>query len=175
MLKDIIITIISVLGAGTIALIVAYMDRRQARQIEMHRLDPTVPLTPPPNVVRVFLSKNSSRLYSALACVWTVGTLIRDISKAGPVTRFDVLYISMEVGSLFYVFVMTLIAESTRSAYRVSRMQLDVFDHLFERIGAMEKFLAVKKTVTQQAPAVEGPESKIGELPASTSSDNLYD
>lgn len=44
------IAIFGVAVTGVIPLVIAYMHRKQMRQLELHRLDPNIPVIPPHGV-----------------------------------------------------------------------------------------------------------------------------
>ena len=51
------ITAAGVVVAAVVALVVNYQNRKQARQIELYRRDPSVGLIPPPHAFMAFLKK----------------------------------------------------------------------------------------------------------------------
>jgi hypothetical protein len=62
------ITVGGIVMAAIITLIVADQNRKQMRQLEAHRLDPSIGLIPPPHPVFLFLRK-----YLATLCVGGYG------------------------------------------------------------------------------------------------------
>lgn len=52
--------------AAAVALIVAHMARKQARQIKLHRIDPSVPLVSPPHVFTRFLKGYGPLIFSVV-------------------------------------------------------------------------------------------------------------
>jgi len=93
------ITLIGILVTAGVALLAAYLQRLQMRQIEAFRIDPSAGLIPPPNPVWKFV-KTYWLLFSggglAVALV-SVGT--------GPllVTQTWVLVIATGVGMIFFL------------------------------------------------------------------------
>ena len=78
-------------------LIVGYLHRKQMRQIEAFKINPSVGLKPPPNAVRMFLKSNILLLCAAVAVVF----LITDVLSKAPVTRYEIFLIAVDVVSIF--------------------------------------------------------------------------
>ena len=85
------------------AFIIAYLHRKQMRQVEAHRRDPAVGLIPPPHPLTLFYRKHSALLtIGPLSILWIVLQFFRE----GPVTRYSVLAIAVSVGAIvFAVFI----------------------------------------------------------------------
>jgi hypothetical protein len=85
---------LSIVVSAVVALIVAAQHRRQARQIEMHREDPSVPLKPPPHPVTRALKASASYLALIPGACMLLAHLVSAMGREGPVTRVEVFDIS---------------------------------------------------------------------------------
>jgi ABC-type arginine/histidine transport system permease subunit len=106
--------VISVLGivvAAFIALSVAYMQRKQMRQIEAFRLDPKVGLIPPPHPIGKFWDRYWGLIISSVV---PVGWNVWELFQHGAVTRLDVVIISTNIGVLVIAIVMEVIRSYVR-------------------------------------------------------------
>ena len=56
----VVISLVGIAVTSVIALLIAYMQRSQMRQIEAHKSDPSVPLKPPPHRIWAWLRNNVS-------------------------------------------------------------------------------------------------------------------
>ena len=94
-----IIGIAAIVVSSVTAIIVAYYHRRQMRQIEAFRVDPTVGLKPPPTPLRSFLSRN-------LTLIVGVGLpgipLALLLTEQGQITHWTIFSISVAVGAIFF-------------------------------------------------------------------------
>lgn len=96
------ISIAGMIVAAWVALHVAAKSRQQARQIEAHREDPTIPLEPPRHPFECFLKTYG--VYIAFL-IFDVFVLERDMHKTTPITRGDVLYIVLDVVAIIAMIV----------------------------------------------------------------------
>jgi hypothetical protein len=86
---------------GTIvALSIAASNRKQSRQIELHRLDPTVPLVPPSHPFYAFTKRNG--IPFLIACL-NLYILVNELMGTGPITRSQVFEIAFSTAVLFAV------------------------------------------------------------------------
>ena len=84
--------------AGTItAATTAALQRKQMRQIELHRADPSVPLLPPPHPLTLFCKKWSALIVGV--CI-NLAFLISAFTRVGPITRLEVLSIAVFTSAL---------------------------------------------------------------------------
>jgi len=87
--------------AAAITLIVAYSHRKQMRQIEAFRRDPSVGLLPPPLPFVLFLKRRY-----ALLIIVPIGVfnLIYELTRQTPVTRGSVFWIVLAVATIMLGF-----------------------------------------------------------------------
>lgn len=137
MLTAIVVALVTVIGAGTIALVIAYMDRRQVRQIEAHRLDPSVPLRPPPNAFRRFLVRRGLQLWCLASIAWYACTLHSDVLKQGPITRGEILSIALHVAAVITLVGALLLDEVLRRAGYIAERHFDLMKRVFEDIDSV--------------------------------------
>lgn len=124
-----IISIASIVVAAGVALYIAAMSRKQMRQVELHRMDPSVSLIPPPHPATRFLKRY--RVFVA-GIVINLIVLIVESFRSGPITRVQVLNIVVPTVAMGVFFVLFLIAklfdqiiEVFRSAWDASRKEPD--------------------------------------------------
>lgn len=86
-------TIISAILAAAVALYIAFLHRRQMRQIEARRLDQTLPLKPPPSALWVWFTKYMFLIVGIMPAV----NLISLLNESTPVTRRTIFDISLSV------------------------------------------------------------------------------
>lgn len=91
-----IVTAVGIVVAAVVALVVNYQNRKQARQIELFRKDPSVGLKPPPHPWLVFLRKNWYHFIYLIGiifyiCRWTIQDLQHSY-HAGVSAAMFVLY-----------------------------------------------------------------------------------
>ena len=88
----IILTLAGVLIPSAVALVVAYLHRKQMRQVEAFRLDPSVGLVPPPSTITRFLKQNRLIL---VATVLAPALLIAQGLLPGPISAWRVIGIAL--------------------------------------------------------------------------------
>ncbi|MEO8594107.1 MAG: hypothetical protein ABI759_12365 [Candidatus Solibacter sp.] len=89
---------LTLLGFG-VALYIAYLHRRQMRQIEAAKANSEAGLIPPPNPVRAFIQNNLILLVSVGNSV----TLLHELFSAEPITRHTIFFMGLNFcGILIY-------------------------------------------------------------------------
>jgi hypothetical protein len=111
-----------------VTLIVAAMHRKQMRQIELHRVDPTVPLVPPAHPITQSLKK---RVVFIINIGVNLLLLANELRKTGPMTRGDVFSIALLICVLTFVVTME-VAGSLIKAYALGLQGRDVNDRPFQ-------------------------------------------
>jgi hypothetical protein len=136
------ITAFGIVVGAIVTLSVAYLHRKQMRQIELHRADPIVPVTPPPHAVTVFLKQRWYLWYSLLFGGFDLGMLITDLNKTTPVTRGVVFDITLGMIGVTLMALMP-VAISTFSvlnrAGETASKTIDVLVAMSDRIKKIEK------------------------------------
>jgi len=89
--------------ATVVTLSVAYMQRKQMRQIELHRADSKVPLTPPHHWVTLLVKRN---WYFLLFGGFDLAMLIKHLNETTPLTRTEVFSIVLDTVAVFVMAVM---------------------------------------------------------------------
>jgi len=100
------ITILGIVISASVALIVAYLHRRQMRQIELYKSDPTVGLTPKSNRLTAFVM---SKWDSFFAFGGPILILISEFSRDAPITRITIFNISVSLALLLGNFILALV------------------------------------------------------------------
>lgn len=136
------ITAFGIIVGATVTLSVAYLHRKQMRQIELHRADPSVPVTPPPHGITLFFKRNFWYWYCLVFGGFNLWALIRDLGKNTPVTRAVVFDISLDMIGVFFMALFTLLSamlnRDARNAEVADKM-LDVLVGMTHRIEKIEK------------------------------------
>ena len=101
-----VVMLIGILVAAAVALTVGHLQRKQMRQIELYRRDPTVGLIPPSNFLTRFVG---SRWDSIIGFGAPSIGLIVELFDPAPVNRISVLLISISIAFLFLHFVMIIV------------------------------------------------------------------
>jgi hypothetical protein len=125
------LAILAIIAAATVSLIVAHLHRKQMRQIELHRLDPTVPLTPPPSPVTRFL-RNYGPLILNLSL--NVGILVNELRKTGPITKAQIFTIALSTAGLAVAFMLELQRQLELRVY-------NTIDKLVNLIGGIHNII----------------------------------
>jgi hypothetical protein len=98
------LTLISIAAA----LAIAYMHRKQMRQIELRRVDPTLPVHPPPHPVTRFIKSYGIYVWCLGWAGYDVVLLIRDLRKTTPVTREVVAFIVEDTIAIVLMIVLAM-------------------------------------------------------------------
>lgn len=137
------ITLFGIVIAAVVALIIAYLQRKQMRQIELHRADPTVPLVPPPHAVTQFIKSNFWYGYSLAFMLWVLYVLKRDLSQSTPVTRTTVLYICIDVGAFILTIIFIVLVSINRWITASFRSHERVWDILKMMTKSIQELVTV--------------------------------
>ena len=126
--------------SGT-ALLVAYWHRKQMRQNEEFRRDPSVGLHPPPSRFWAFLKLHRLMLVGvglpalALTC---------ELSLTGPITRWTVLAIAGNVAAMLY----TLVVHDIRRILQLFQVMIDI---QARQLGIQDRHLdLIGRSLTQE-------------------------
>lgn len=137
------ITLIGILIAAFVALAIAHMQRKQMRQIELHRSNPTVPLRPPLHPVTRFVRGYG---YFVVFFIYNVVIVIVDRRQTTPLTREDVYDLAFHmIGVVVMIFLAmaTFAGEVAAMATKMTISTLEDIDrvigHLVERIEKLEQ------------------------------------
>src|SRR5467141_686616 len=95
------LSLLTLAVTSTVALVIAAMHRKQMRQIELHRVDQSVPLVPPPNVFTKFLQRNFRHINLAVNAVLNIAFLTERVRSATPLTKGEVVAIAFFMNTLF--------------------------------------------------------------------------
>lgn len=127
-------------ASGAVALIVAYLHRKQMRQIELYKADPNAGLVPPPSRLTKFVA---SQWDTVLGFAGPIYVLTVEFFATGPVTRGTVFTISAALAFMFTNFVMILVfrmqqrnTERIREVLELHERQLSNSDRI---LGVLEK------------------------------------
>jgi hypothetical protein len=168
------LTLISIAVAAVVALAIAYMHRKQMRQIELRRVDPTLPVHPPPHAVTRFIKNYGIYFWCLGWGAYSVFLLVRDLRKTEPVTREVIVSIVMDITGV--ILMMTL-----ASSVWFSNRTLDVTFGIFKDSIKTAREVAVEmadilKTITERMKSLDARITKLEEArtvtPASEPSDS---
>ena len=99
------LSLLTLAVTSAVALTIAAMHRKQMRQIELHRVDPSVPLAPPPNAFTKFLQRNFRHIYLAVNVVLNIAFLTEHLRSTTLLTKAEVFAIAFFTNGLFLSFV----------------------------------------------------------------------
>ena len=126
--------------SATVALVVAHLHRKQMRQIELYKTDPSVGLIAPPGKLTRFVA---SRWDTVLGFAGPLLILITEFISTAPVTRLTVFAISAALALMITNFVMILVfkmqqrnTERIREVLELHERQLSNSDRI---LGVLEK------------------------------------
>ena len=100
-----IITIIGFSLSAFVALGVAYLHRKQMRQIELFKQDPSVGLVPPPSALARFIKSKWDVIFAYGGPLYILGT---ELLKSAPVTRMTIALVSLSLVMLALNLVLAL-------------------------------------------------------------------
>jgi hypothetical protein len=126
------LTVAAIIVAAIVPLVVAHLHRKQMRQIELHRADPSIPVVPPLNPITLFLKNWGILIFNVL---FNIGVLINQLLKTGPITRGQVFLIALSLSSLAFILLLETMKQS----------DLKIYDHM---INAFESIRDVSDTMS---------------------------
>jgi hypothetical protein len=95
------VPLVGILVSGvTVPFIIAYLHRKQARQIEAYRKDPSVGLKPPLHPISRFFKNHYAYL---LGMTWYVCFITREMLRTTSINREGVLIMALYVGGIFFL------------------------------------------------------------------------
>jgi hypothetical protein len=117
-----IVTAVSVAVTCTTAFLVGYWHRKQLRQLELYRKDPSVGMVPPPSFLTVFFKKNFDLLCGILLPTLSAWLLV----SGGKGTALTSLLISLNIGSMLLTLVGRAFSRLSKEMIAVSRDFLEI-------------------------------------------------
>jgi len=102
------ISIVQIIVTTVVALIIASLHRKQMRQIELHRENPSVPLIPPPHLATRFILRNVISIINVIFIISVIGEvaiLIWVMLQKGPITRGNIFNIAFATVALAYILI----------------------------------------------------------------------
>jgi hypothetical protein len=75
------VSLFGIAVAAVVALGIGYMHRKQMRQTELHRVDPTVPLVPPPHPITSFIKHYGIYGWCLAWAVYGVFVLVKEVRR----------------------------------------------------------------------------------------------
>src|ERR1700733_13264287 len=121
------VSVATLIVGAIVTLSVSALQRRQMRQIELHREDPSVPLIPPPHPFTKFLKTHGIFVINFILNIWF---LIDDLRQTGPITRFQVFGIAFYTVVLFALVLMEAMIMFIGKATEVAKQYMNMFDRL---------------------------------------------
>jgi hypothetical protein len=120
-----VIVIAAMVVPAATAFLIGYWHRKQMRQIEAFRQNPSVGLMPPPSPVYAFVLAYRTLLVG----VGLPGLmLILELARESPVTRFSVFTIAFAVASMLFALILHLI----QSVVRILEKAVDLAARIME-------------------------------------------
>lgn len=128
--------VFGIVVSAMVAIVVAYLHRRQMRQIELYKADPSVGLVPPSSRLTKFVA---SRWDTVLGFAGPAFVLAMEFISTAPVTRLTVLSISAALALMFTNLVMTLVFKMQQRNTERIREVLELHDR---QLGTTDKILS---------------------------------
>jgi hypothetical protein len=124
------------------ALLVAYWHRKQMRQIELFKRDPSAGLRPPASPPWRFLKSYGDLIFGiGVPSVF----LVVEISTSAPISRRDVFNIAADISFILFVFTMHLLRSMLRIAGRMAEAQGRHLEISKELLGLAKDSLELTK------------------------------
>jgi hypothetical protein len=136
------ISLLTLVVGTTVTLIVAALHRKQMRQIELHRVDPTVPLVPPPHPFTKFLRRNANLLIFIINFGLNLSFLIKHLLSTTALTRMEVFDIALFTSAMFFALLMYLVTLNLLQIIRARDQNLDMIEKLwdvFKKLHPLDK------------------------------------
>jgi hypothetical protein len=128
----------SLIVATVVPLTIAALQRKQMRQIELHRADPSVSLIPPPHPATRFIKRNGIFIVSVII---EIAVLTKEMRQTEPITRWDVFNIALAVAALAYL----ILLKSSQNIYDYIFKIYDLIYKLAFVVDANKKSCDAKK------------------------------
>lgn len=103
--------LIALLVSATVAIAVAYQQRKQMRQIELYKTDPSVGLIPPPSAITRFIK---SHWDTVLGIGFPIVAIWIELSSAYPITRRSIFIVCLCMAIIVINIVMAFVFEMVR-------------------------------------------------------------
>ncbi len=146
------ISIAAIIVSTVVSLTIAALHRKQMRQIELRRLDPSVPVIPPPYPATRFIQRNWVNGVFIVSVIVEVSILTHLMLQTGPITRGYILNIALGTASLAYVILMRSIVQTT-----------DEITNIYVLINKLIDVVAAhNKTIEAQTKAIDAQAKWIG-------------
>lgn len=112
------IVLAALVVSGAIALVVAYQQRKQMRQIELYKLDPSVGLLPPPSALSRFVK---SKWDTVLGIGGPSIGLWIEMGNQAPLTRISVFLICLLMALIVLNVVMSVLSTFIRKLLAINQ------------------------------------------------------
>jgi len=129
------LSLITLAVTSAVALIIAAMHRKQMRQIELHRVDESVPLVPPPNAFTKFLQRNFRHINLAVNAALNIAFLAEHVRSTTPLTKGEVVAIAFFMNGVFLSLVLYMLSWTIEMTSKAIDGCRGVIDILSDQIG----------------------------------------
>jgi hypothetical protein len=128
-----ILAALAIIVSSMTALAVAYLHRKQMRQIELYKQDPSVGLTPPPSKLTYFVKSKADVIFGIVlpACSLILGLIV---PNEQPLKRWDAIIISLNMAAIFFNVALKLIIRVQGDILAIMQVQ-EKHLNLTERIA----------------------------------------
>ena len=147
-----IIMLVGIAVSAVVALIVASQQRRQMRQIELYKQDPSVGLVPPISALTRFVK---SKWDTVLGFGIPIVSLALEFMSDAPLTRLSVLIISLNIAVLLTNVVMAVVF---RSVDRIFSLIIRITDILEKNVANGRDHFEITKSHTSAIEKLRGNE-----------------
>jgi hypothetical protein len=149
------LTLVGIVVGGFVALAVAHMHRKQMRQIELHRADPTVPLVPPPHPITRFLKSYGIYGWCIAWTTYDAFLLVRDLGKPTPVTREAVALIVVDMIGIVLMIAFGVGTWVSNRATNLAGRTLGIIEKLTDMVLSLDARVKKLEEVRTVMPASE--------------------
>jgi HAMP domain-containing protein len=147
------IALAAVVIPSATALLVAYWHRKQLRQIEEFRRDACVGLQPPPSRLWAFAKSHRD----LLAGVGVALFLADQLAQTGPVTRWTVLIIALDVAAILFIAIAHLLFRMLGVIERILRNDARMVRTTERTLGILERTVPIVTEVVDDARSSTSP------------------
>jgi hypothetical protein len=126
------IALVGIAVAAIVALCIAFMQRKQMRQIELHRADPTITLHPPLHPITHFLK---TYWFFGWCLAWAgfdVFTLVRHLRETTPITRGAVVGIVIDILGVIFMFTIGAGIYMSQRAFGITERTIEILEMMTE-------------------------------------------
>jgi len=133
------IAVFGIIVSAVVAFAATYMQRKQARQIELHRLDPDVPLKPPLHPITRFLKTYWDVWWYIVFECYMIFQLVQEVRETTPIDRRTIFQIAFDVSGFLLGLLSLGMVLLLHLVHRIGTANLLLLKEAFHRIVKLEE------------------------------------